>query len=98
MNISTDRANSELIKLYPTIIDASRLDPQNFLITPISRHELTTIVKKLKKNKAPGHSKINKLLIMSNLPIIMITILSHIYNAALSCELFPDKYKKKKKN
>ena len=74
-------------------IDLTRLNQNNRLIAPITLQELKTMIKHTKKKKAPGLSKINKI-IMQKLTENMIQNLTHIYNAALSCGIFPDQYKK----
>lgn len=86
------RTYTDMISPYPTI-DTSRLDHRNPLITPITKYEVITTINSFKNFKAPGESKINKL-IMLNLPEIMINNLTHIYNASLSCGIFPKKFKK----
>lgn len=85
-------AHQDLITPYPDI-DTSRLNPTNPIIAPITYNELLTTMKTFKNNKAPGISKINKTII-SKLPDIMIKNLQHIYNASLSCGIFPRKFKK----
>lgn len=95
----TDRAvkeflhtNADRTSPYQTV-NTSRLDPRNSLISPITYTDFKSTLQSFKSNKAPGESKINKL-IMSNLPENMIINLLHIYNASLSCGIFPKKFKK----
>lgn len=50
--------NEEQILPYPTI-DISRLDPDCYLIAPITFNEVITSIQSFKKHKAPGFSHIN---------------------------------------
>ena len=52
-----------------------------------------TTIKSFKTKKAPGYSKMNKT-IVTNLPANMLDNLIHIFNASLSCGIFPKKFKK----
>lgn len=72
-------------------IDLSRLDEHNHFTKPIKEHEVVMAIKRL-KNKAPGHSTINKR-ILEKLPKKAVIALTNIYNACLSCGYFPSSFK-----
>ena len=71
--------------------DLSRLDEGNILTRPIRNADVLTIIKNF-KNKAPGFSGINKL-ILSNLPNNAIDRYSHLSNLTLSMGYYPTAYK-----
>ena len=77
---------------YETI-DTERLIRNHSLIAPIEYYEVLQTIKALKAKKAPGHSKINKVIAL-NIPENMLQNLTHIFNASLSCGIFPQKFKK----
>lgn len=83
--------NEHLHKEHETI-DLTRLDPTNPLTKPIKYEHVANTINKIKRNKAPGHSKINKT-VLQQMPKIMIKNLTHILNAALSVGIFPEKFK-----
>lgn len=73
-------------------INLARLNGDNPLTAPITRNTIIAKIRSFKKKKAPGHSKINKL-ILEKLPINMLDTLKDILNAALSAGYFPQKFK-----
>ena len=48
---------------YP-FVDLSRLDPNNYLIKPVTTYDIISTIKEFKNNKAPGESGINKILLI----------------------------------
>ena len=74
-------------------INTDRLIRNHILIAPIAYHEVLLTIKAQKAKKAPGHSKMNKV-IVSNIPENMLMNLTHIFNASLSCGIFPQKFKR----
>lgn len=75
------------------LIDMARLQPEDTLMKPITVDEIRTTLQKTRMNKAPGQSKINKMVIIS-LPVNMIENMRRIYNAALFTGYFPTRFKK----
>ena len=71
--------------------DLARLDEGNILIRPIRNSDVVNIIKNL-KNKAPGISRINKI-ILSQLPANAIGRYSLISNLTLSMGYYPLAYK-----
>lgn len=83
--------NEDRYKSFP-VINLSRLDPENPVIKPITVQKVINTINSFKNKKAPGNSKINKM-ILQKIPKNMLKNLTHIYNAALSAGIFPDKFK-----
>lgn len=71
--------------------DIERLDRNNALTKPVTMTEVQVIIKKF-KNKAPGESQINKL-ILSKLPEAALRRFIQIINLALSMGLYIKKFK-----
>ena len=67
--------------------DLDRLDPDNYLLRPVTESDIINIIKDF-KHKAPGASGINKILLM-NIPKIAITKYKDIINATISMGYFP---------
>ena len=67
--------------------DLERLDPDNYLLRPVTESDIINIIKDF-KHKAPGASGINKILLM-NIPKIAITKYKDIINATISMGYFP---------
>ena len=67
--------------------DYDRLDNDNYLIRPITNSDIKQIIRDF-KHKAPGHSGINKVLLL-NLPDIAVTKYRDILNATISMGYFP---------
>ena len=67
--------------------DLNRLDQNNYLIAPVRASDIDQIIKRF-KNKAPGISSINKL-ILSNLPLEAIEVFAIITNLTLSMGYYP---------
>ena len=67
--------------------DLNRLDQNNYLLAPVRASDIDQIIKKF-KNKAPGISGINKL-ILSNLPREAIEVFAIITNLTLSMGYYP---------
>ena len=67
--------------------DLDRLDQNNYLIAPVRASDIDQIIKKF-KNKAPGISGINKL-ILSNLPLEATEVFAMITNLTLSMGYYP---------
>ena len=96
-----DQANENRVKAFlehnqETITphqfaDLNRLNGNNVLIKPVTVSDVNNIIKKF-KNKAPGISGINKL-ILSNLPVNAIERYSLITNLTLSMGYYPYVYK-----
>lgn len=76
---------------YDTI-DLDRLRPNNNLTKPFTHNDILNKIRKLKKRKAPGHSRIDKEIII-HLPLNMIKALTAIFNASLSAGYFPALFK-----
>ena len=96
-----DQANEKRVKAFlehnretmtpHQFADLNRLDSNNVLIKPVTVSDVNNIIKKF-KNKAPGISGINKL-ILSNLPVNAIERYSLITNLTLSMGYYPYVYK-----
>ena len=71
--------------------DLSRLDKRNILTRPVQRQDIKNIIHNF-KNKAPGISEVNKL-ILSNLPDNAIDCYSLITNLTLSMGYYPNTFK-----
>ena len=67
--------------------DLDRLDPENYLLMPVTESDIINIIKDF-KHKAPDTSGINKILLM-NIPKIAITKYKDIINATISMGCFP---------
>lgn len=74
------------------MIDLTRLNAEDRLIKPISRNEIIGRIISFKNRKAPGQSKINKL-ILQKIPLNMLDALQNILNASLSAGYFPKYFK-----
>lgn len=61
-------------------------------INYISPHEIWNIIKRLPNKKAPGHDKINNIII-KNLPPSAIAYINNIYNSILRTGYFPQNWK-----
>lgn len=72
--------------------DLSRLTEGNRLTEQITRNEIIGRINSFKNRKAPGQSKINKL-ILQKLPLNMLDALQQILNASLSAGYFPKYFK-----
>ena len=71
---------------YP-FADLSRLDPNNYLIKPVTRFDIISTIKEFKNNKVPGESGINKILLIQ-LPDSAINRLKDIVNLSISIGYF----------
>ena len=60
--------------------------------SPTSPGEILSVIKKLKKNKAPGHDGINNSTV-KNLPSKIIILLTYIFNAIFRLSYFPNSWK-----
>lgn len=76
---------------YDTI-GLPRLIPGHPVISSITIREGKVALKKFKKNKAPGISKINKTVLLQ-LPENILIAFTHLLNASLSTGLFPSIFK-----
>ena len=74
------------------LVDLDRLDPDNALTRPVTPQLVKSIINNF-KNKAPGMSRVNKV-ILKNLPDAMIELYTETTNETLSMGYFPDLYKK----
>lgn len=74
------------------MVDFSRLNDDNRLTKLITRNEIIGMINSFKNRKAPGESKINKI-ILQKLPINMLDALQTILNASLSAGYFPKYFK-----
>ena len=70
-----------------TRIDLDRLDPTNYLTRPVTATDIKIIINQF-KNKAPGKSGINKIMLIK-LSEIAINKLKDIINATISIGYFP---------
>ena len=80
------RQNEEQIPSHQ-YADLSRLDRNNYLIAPVRATDIIQIISKF-KNKAPGSSGINKL-ILGNLPREAMEAYAVITNLTLSMGYYP---------
>ena len=71
---------------YP-FADLSRLDPNNYLIKPVTTFDIISTIKEFKINKAPEESGINKILLIQ-LPNSAIDRLKDIVNLSISMGYF----------
>ena len=71
--------------------DLGRLEGDNYLTAPVEIYDILAIIARM-KNKAPGESGINKL-ILKNLPRIATERLAQIVNILLSMGYFSVMYK-----
>ena len=84
------RDNGYRIKPYQ-YANLNRLDENNFLTKPIKSVDIKQIIKSF-KNKAPGESQVNKLL-LSNITDKMIDKFKYILNLSLSMGYYPMYFK-----
>ena len=73
------------------LADLGRLTGDNYLTAPVEIYDILAIIARM-KNKAPGESGINKV-ILKNLPRISTEILAQIVNILLSMGYFSVMYK-----
>ena len=71
---------------YP-FADLSRLDPNNYLLKPVTRFDIIFTIKEFKNNKVPGESGINKILLIQ-LSDSAINRLKDIVNLSISIGYF----------
>ncbi|XP_064120181.1 uncharacterized protein LOC135224785 [Macrobrachium nipponense] len=76
---------------YDTV-DLDRLDVEDQFIKPIQLQDIIKIINNF-KNKAPGHSRVNKIII-KHLPNSMLVFLRVIFNETISMGYWPDFFKK----
>ena len=68
--------------------DDDRLDDDNYMTRHITNDDIIQIIKEFKNNKAPGKSKINKIMLLQ-MPITATDRFRKILNATLSMGYFP---------
>ena len=71
---------------YP-FADLSHLDPNNYLIKPVTTFDIISTIKEFKNNKAPGESGISKILLIQ-LPNSSIDRLKDIVNLLIPMGYF----------
>lgn len=82
--------NQERVSAFPTS-DLRRLNNENYHIREIDKEEIKSYISRF-KNKAPGSSKINKI-ILEHLTDKAIDQLKNIFNACFSAGFFPQTFK-----